>query len=137
MLKNKRENNCYTYFSITGDFDPDVVSQMLELLPFDSWKKGDMGEYGKKHLISGWEFGKCVKYDFLTANQIKQTISPLISKIDVLKKIKQEYDVEFSLNIVPEIYLNNSTPALAPDLDVIDFCHETRTKIDIDLYINK
>lgn len=26
-------------------------------------------------------------------------------------------------------------PCLAPPLDVIDFCHATRTEIDIDLYI--
>lgn len=34
------------------------------------------------------------------------------------------------------IYVENDTPCLAPSLDVIDFCYQTRTKIDIDLYID-
>ena len=33
------------------------------------------------------------------------------------------------------IYVNDINPCLAPSLDVIDFCHATRTKIDIDMYI--
>ena len=64
-----------------------------------------------------------------------KTISDLIPKIDVLKQIREKYDVEFYLEVVPEIYLYNTHPCLAPSLDVIDFCHETRTKIDIDLYV--
>ena len=31
MFGKKKENSCYTYFSIRGDFDPDVVSSMLGL----------------------------------------------------------------------------------------------------------
>lgn len=85
----------------------------------------------------GWQFGKCEQYDVLVENQIKQTISQLISKTEMLKQIKQKYDVEFCLNIVPQIYLNNPTPSLFFDLDIIDFCHETRTKIDVDLYFGR
>ena len=50
-------------------------------------------------------------------------------------KLIEKYDVEYYLEVVPEIYSYNSHPCLAPSLDVIDFCHETRTNIDIDLYI--
>ena len=39
------------------------------------------------------------------------------------------------LEIVPEIYVGDTNPCLAPPLDVIDFCHATRTEIDIDMYI--
>ncbi|MFK8297211.1 hypothetical protein ACI76O_02330 [Capnocytophaga cynodegmi] len=50
----------------------------------------------------------------------------------------QKYDVDFYLTIVPTIYVEEITPCLAPSMAIIDFCHQTRTEIDIDMYlINK
>lgn len=34
----KTKNECYTYFRISGDFDPDTISEMLGILPDRSWK---------------------------------------------------------------------------------------------------
>ena len=44
-------------------------------------------------------------------------------------------DVSFVLEIVPTFYVGDINPCLAPSLDVIDFCHATRTEIDIDMYV--
>ncbi len=41
----------------------------------------------------------------------------------------------FVLEIVPMIYAGDINPCLNPTLDIIDFCHATRTEIDIDMYI--
>lgn len=39
---------------------------------------------------------------------------------------------------MPTIYAEEITPCLAPSMQIIDFCHQTRTEIDIDMYlINK
>ena len=48
---------------------------------------------------------------------------------------REENDVDFFLEIVPSIYVDDINPCLAPPLDVIDFCHATRTQIDIDMYL--
>ena len=40
-------------------------------------------------------------------------------------------------DFIPTIYVGNTNPCLAPSLKVIDFCHATRTEIDIDLYVMK
>ena len=69
-----------------------------------------------------WEIGRCNDYDVEVANQMSKTIALLRDKVDLLNKIRQENDVSFYLEIVPT-------------LDVIDFCHSTRTELDIDLYI--
>lgn len=66
-----------------------------------------------------------------------QTISDLVPKILLLQEIKQKYDVAFFLEVVPELYAGETTPALAPNKDVIEFCYKTDTLIDIDLYIFK
>ena len=66
---------------------------------------------------------------------MRKTIAVLQDKIPVLNQIREKYDVSFFLEIVPEIYANDTNPCLAPSLDIIDFCHATRTEIDIDMYV--
>ena len=131
---NKR-NSCYTYFRIVGDFDPEYVSKLLNLQPEKSWKIGDSRVDGSKYDFSLWMIGKCSEYDVEVTNQMRKTISVLHDKIPLLNKIYKENDVNFYLEIVPTIYPNEINPCLAPSLDIIDFCHMTRTEIDIDMYI--
>jgi len=129
------ENSCYTYFRITGDFDPDIISEKLGLLPDKSWRIGDKRCNGTLYDFASWEFRRCNEYDVITENQMHKTIAPLLDKVEQLNQIKNEFNVVFTLEIVTEIYASNTTPCLAPSLQVIDFCHATRTEIDIDLYV--
>ena len=133
MMETK--NRCYTYFRIVGDFDPDVISTRLGIIPNDSWKPGDLRKDRSLQTFSCWTCGRCDEYDVFVENQMRKTISGLLDKIDVLTQIRNEFDVSFYLEVVPEIYVDDINPCLAPSLDVIDFCHATRTEIDIDLYI--
>ena len=66
---------------------------------------------------------------------MRKTIALLQDKIQLLNQIREENDVSFVLEIVPSIYVGDINPCLAPPLDVIDFCHATRTEIDIDMYV--
>ena len=66
---------------------------------------------------------------------MEKTISALNDKIDLLNKIRCENDVSFYLEVVPELYVGETAPSLNPSLAVIDFCHFTRTEIDIDMYL--
>ena len=129
------ENRCYTYFCIQGDFDPDEVTKILGLEPNKKWKIGDTRRNGTKYDFATWQFGKNDKYDVITESQMHETIEPLLSKIDLLNQIRENNDVMFSLVIVPSLYAGNISPCLAPSLKVIDFCHATRTEMDIDLYL--
>lgn len=128
-------NSCYTYFRIVGNFNPDDVSALLNLTPEESWKIGDLQRNGTKYEFANWMIGKCAEYDVYVENQMRKTISMLLDKIATLNQIREENDVEFFLVIVPSIYVDDINPCLAPPLDVIDFCHATRTQIDIDMYL--
>ena len=129
------KNSCYTYFKIVGNFDPDKVSALLNLTPEESWKIGDLRRNGTKYDFALWEIGRCAEYDVYVGNQMRKTISVLLDKIAILNQIREENDVDFVLEIVPSIYVDDINPCLAPPLDIIDFCHATRTEIDIDLYV--
>lgn len=43
--KNGR-NHCYTYFKITGDFNPDEITEMIGLSPSKCWCIGDLRKDG-------------------------------------------------------------------------------------------
>lgn len=131
------QNSCYTYFAIKGEFNPDVITEKIGLTPSATSKKGDKRSNGTEYDFSYWEFGFCDEYDVVTENQMQKTIAPLLSKIEILKEIRKEYDVVFVLEIVPTVYSDCPTLCLAPSLEIIDFCHETRTEIDIDLYVGE
>ena len=129
------KNSCYTYFTIVGDFDPDSVSRLLNLNPDQSWKIGDLRRDGTAYDFARWSFGKCDTYDVIVTNQMRKTIAPFLDKIDVLNEIYCKNNVNFYLAVVPSVHAGDISPCLAPSLDVMDFCHATRTEIDIDLYV--
>lgn len=131
----KRQNECYTYFRIVGDFSPAEVTKRLGLPPEKAWNIGDRCENGTRHAFASWMIGCCGEYDVNTENQMRKTIAPLLDKVEQLNGIRAENDVSFYLEVVPTIRSRNNRPCLAPSLDVIDFCHATRTEIDIDMYL--
>ena len=128
-------NSCYTYFAIVGNFNPDDVTALLNLTPEKSWTIGDLRRNGTKYDSANWEIGRCTEYDVEVKNQMRKTIAVLQDKIHLLNQIREKYDVSFYLEIVPSIYADDVSPCLAPSLDIIDFCHATRTEIDIDMYV--
>lgn len=134
-MNEQERNSCYTYFKITGDFNPDEVTQILELTPSKQWKVGDLRRNRTKYDFALWEYGRCDIYDVYVENQMMKTLERLLPKVTLLKDIKQKYDVNLTLEIVPSIYAGGINPCLAPNKDVIKFCYETDTDIDIDLYI--
>ena len=135
IMQNTPKNSCYTYFRIVGEFDPDEITDFLQLKPEKQWRIGDYRRDGTQYDFASWEIGKCTEYDVDVGNQMRKTIAPLIDKIDLLKQIYSAYDVSFYLEIVTYIYVGDTDPCLSPPLDIIDFCHETRTEIDIDYYL--
>lgn len=54
---------CYTYFKITGVFEPDIISEMLGLVPEKICKIGNERKNGTKYDFAMWNYGYCNKYD--------------------------------------------------------------------------
>ena len=129
------KNTCCTYFKIVGDFDPESVSTLLGLRPEKSWKKGDARRDASAYDFSHLEIGRCTEYDAIVSNQMRKTVSVLLDKIDLLNQLRRKNGVRFYLEIVPCVCVGEQAPCLAPSPDIVDFCHATRTEMDIDLYI--
>ncbi len=130
-----QRNSCYTYFSIKGMFEPDIITDILQLKPDTTWRFTDLRRDGNPYGFSFWSYGKCDAYDIETENQIKKTISKLLPKVNLLNAIQQKYDVNYTLHIVPEVCADETAPTLSSDLEIIDFCYAVRATIDVDLYV--
>ena len=107
----------------------------MNLTPEKAWKIGDLRGNGARYDFASWEIGRCAEYDVMVENQMRKTLASLWDKVSLLNQIRKENNVHFVLEIVPTIYVDDINPCLAPPLDVIDFCHATRTEIDLDMYI--
>ena len=134
--KTSSQSSCYTYFMIRGNYDPDSITELLGLVPEKSWRIGDKRKNGTVYDFAMWQYGTCDSYDVYVENQMLKTITPFLSKISALKEIKQKYDVEFTLEVVPTIKSSEGVPCVAPSMEVMQFCCDTATKIDIDLYVD-
>jgi len=130
------ENECYTYFAIKGEFDPNKITLQLGITPSKCWSIGDKRRNGKSSYdFALWECGRCDDYEMDIEKQCLKTISVLSSKINILKEIKKNNDVNLVLEIVPMLYSDETTPALVFNRKIIEFCYLTNTHIDIDLYL--
>ena len=129
------KNECYTYFKIVGDFDPDTVSELLGIVPEEFWKNGDTRKNGTTYDFAFWKTGTYREYEIETNKQMIKTLTPLFDKINIMNEIKARYNVDFVLEVVPSVGANESTPCLAPSLEIMRFCCATETSIDTDLYV--
>ena len=129
------KQSCYTYFAIKGEFDVDEIVKLLGIQPNKSWKKTDIRVDGKPFGFDFIQICRNDKYNPYVYEMMEVTIAPLLDKIDVLKEIKETYDVHYYLTVVPSLSAKGVNPAVAPSLKVMDFCHEIRCELDIDCYV--
>lgn len=140
----------YTYFSICsngriehnkglvafekGGFNPDDITKLIEIQPFLSWKKGDKRPNGSPILFSSWVAEKSEIDRLDVEAQCMDTIKNLKNKILELKQIKELYDVNFGIMVVPYIF-GEEKPLMSFNKEIIEFCYLTGTTIEVDMYI--
>ena len=50
-----KDNECYAYFTLVGEFDPKEITQRMGIEPTDSWMKGDInGKTKLERKFSRW-----------------------------------------------------------------------------------
>ena len=133
----RTKHTCYTYFFISGIFDPDEITKRLGLQPIDKWEMDKFDENGNRYQESFWQFGLCENYDPYVFNMMRETIKPLLGKEMELQAIKSEFNVRMFLEIVCSINTEEVIPCFSPSPDIIDFLHDSGVEIDFDLYIDE
>ncbi len=138
MARKKKENTYITYFAIKGDFVVEEIESLIGLEPFRKWNKTDIRKADNKPFGFSCYCVSRIEDSFPYVDSLmERTLFPLMDKIDLLNEIKEKYNVEYHLVVVPHVIVNNINPCLAPSMEVMEFCVKTKTKLDIDLYLYK
>jgi len=87
-----------------------------------------------KHDFSRWDIETGYQESTNINIQINQIYQILKNKINILKKLKPKYALDYRLVIVINVE-DNEKPGMCFDHYIIDFLHEIRAIIDIDMYI--
>ena len=123
---------------IRGDFPLEEVRKLFPFEPKDYWDKDDIRSAdGKPFGFSCLKYNIVEEYDPYVYKMMEKCIEPFLDKVELLKSLKEKYQIEYYLVVVPSLVVDNINPCLAPSLKVMDFCTETRTEIDCDLYLYK
>jgi hypothetical protein len=123
--------------SFIGDsINPDVITSELNILPTNTWRKGDPLPRNKlkTRLESVWEYSTgytvCNDVAILLESIIKK-FTPLIGDI---KELKEKHSLIIKVFIVIHIE-NSEVPAQYYDKQVLEFLHNINAELDVDLYI--
>lgn len=123
-------------FSIIGDeFDLEVVTKMLNLIPSESYKKGDdIKGRSIKRIESCWSISTKEEESMDVNEQLDQIIEILKDKVEVLLKLRKMYEIEYLVMIIVKIE-NNEKPAMCFGRKFIKFINEIQAEFHIDMYI--
>lgn len=130
--------NTYVYFALTGNnFDPQIVTERIGVIPTEKWNKGEKGKYKPSLEYSCWKLSTDKGKEYIMVdNLVEELIEPLFDKIEIINELKNQFDLDSVLEIVMYIDINEkqSTPTLGHDLKTIEFLHRTQTKTSVDIY---
>lgn len=146
-----KQTSCHSYFAIcsTGTirngigfvaaenscFDPDYISEKLGIKPFETRKMGTPRKNGHGHYpFSEWACCRQTEPALDAEEQCRRIVRQLRPLIPQLQEIKKEYNVDYSIIIVPHIYIEEN-PILGFDSEIIEFCYRTGAEISVDMYI--
>ncbi len=135
---NMGKSNSYVYFALKGDdFNPQEITDHLNIEPSDVWRKGDKGEYNPSPKYSCWKLSTNKGKEYIEVDKpVNEIIELLFDKIDIINKLKQRLKLSSVLGIVMDIDINPNqpTPAIGHNLKTIEFLYKTRTETDVDIY---
>lgn len=134
-------NKTYSYFAISSDdeFDPNEISALLHIQPQRAWRKGEkwrtLPHTGETVYRTFSRWTGCEQYQPINNahEQCLNIVRQLRPKTAELLLLKQKYHLNFWLQVVPKIH--DTTPAVFFDREIIAFCHEIGSEIDVDIYV--
>ncbi len=131
------QTNSYIYFAFIGEnFNPAVITEQLGIEPSDSWQTGDTRENFQQHKYSYWKLVSTGNEILDIDKLVTEVISKLKSKVEPIKKLKKELNLDTIIEIVMYVDINEeqSTPFFGHDSETIAFLHTTGTTTDVDIY---
>jgi hypothetical protein len=132
-------NECYVYFGLRGEFDPDEISVRLGLHPTSSCAQGARSSDSRIPRTSLWDYSteRIVDNHIDVYDLAEQLITKLEPYADKIKAAIVDLNLSAVLQIVLHFSTDDevSTPAIGFSQRVLAFLVEVDASIDIDTYI--
>lgn len=144
------KTSCYAYFLIksageldyykgfipkeNSAFEPDEITDILGIKPFHVMKFGELKPDGKsRYNFSSWYSCKQTEPEISRFDQCRKIVEEMKPHISDLKRIKDMYNVNFSIQIFPRS--KNEDGVIGFSHDIIEFCYLTDTEIVVDMFL--
>lgn len=144
------QTSCYAFFLIrsageldfykgfipeeNSTFDPDEITDILGIKPFEIIRYGTLRPNGKSRFnFSSWYGCKQIEPEINRFDQCDKIVEELKPHISELKKIKEKYNVSFSIQIFPCSKDKDGGEVIGFSHDIIEFCYLTDTEIVVDM----
>ncbi len=128
---NAKSNEQYAYFTVTGEFDPEEITKIVQTNPTKFWKKGDLNlKNGIERKFSRW----CLYSRLAKDEDLEKHIDDVIIQLDEcseeVKNISEKYNgyiqlVGYFFHYYPGFYLKS---------ELIIKIAEYKLSIDFDFY---
>lgn len=130
------KTNVMVEFIMSGDkLDSNGVTEKLKIKPSKSWKKGEDIEGRKiKRIDSCWIINTNYEETYDINEQLFKIVRLLKDKKNILKELKNVYELEYFFEIVINVE-NNETPAIHFNKEFIEFANDIKSEFEIDMYI--
>lgn len=149
---NIEKTSCYAFFLIksagrldyykgfipeeNSAFNPDEITDMLGIKPFEVKRFGTRKPHGdSRYNFSSWYGCKQIEPETSRFDQCRNIVNELKSRISVLNKIKEMYNVNFSIQIFPCSENKECGEVIGFSRDIIEFCYLTDTEIVVDMFL--
>ncbi|WP_137789198.1 DUF4279 domain-containing protein [Bacillus sp. E(2018)] len=129
------ETQVKVYFTLYGEAFPiDEVSQRLNILPTNSYKKGELisANSSLRRKETSWDYGTDYQYSLDVNEQLQQVMNPLRDKCSIINELQAEFGLASIIYIVIRM-VNGQAPALYLKKDILTFASNIEAEIEVDL----
>ena len=126
-----KDNEQYAYFTITGDFDPTLITKRLGIEPSECWQKGSRNE--RTHFerkFSRWSLDSRLNKSATLEEHVRDVLD--LTK-EIAAEIRQVGE-EFKCWVQLVGYFHNDYPGFGLDNDLIAGLALLNVGIDCDFY---
>lgn len=126
-----KDNEFYAYFTVTGDFDPKIITDRLGIQPSESWRKGERNErthYERK--FSRWSLFSRLDHSAALEEHVRDVLNQTRDHAGAIREISKDFNCWVQL--VGCFY--NDYPGFGLHADLISALASLSVSIDCDFY---
>ncbi|HXB66738.1 MAG TPA: DUF4279 domain-containing protein [Candidatus Acidoferrales bacterium] len=124
-------NEQYAYFTVTGDFDPADISQLVGVPPTECWLKGDVNPRTQiERKFSRWSLYSRLE----RTRELEAHIADVIEQLGMNRREFVELSSKHRGIMQLVAYFRTDYPGLHFDKDLVESLAEHALSVDFDFY---